>query len=360
MGVGVFGIPFAFAKAGFAVGIGFLFLVGVLTMIVNLMYGEVILRTTEKHQLVGYANKYLGIWAKRGVFFAVVLTTYGALLAYLIVAGDFMDTLISPLVFIPKTYYTLFFFIICSYLVIAGIRTVAKVEVVLSTLFALVIGGVVIAGFPHINSMNYLYINGSLWFLPYGVLLFAFSGLHSIALQRRYLVGREKHLKGSIVGGMVFVAILYLVFSLVVVGVSGDATSPDAISGLFASIGKPILVLASIFGLLAVSTSFILLGSALTDVFILDYKVKRVWALFLTLIPPLLLFSIGIRTFIDVISIVGSLAIALELVILIFIFAKAREKGDRIPEYSVSIPVWTLYSIALILAIGMVYAVIFL
>src|SRR3989338_2553881 len=84
VGVGVFGIPFAFAKAGFWIGLIFLILIGTVTYFLDVIYGEIVLRTSQAHQLVGYANLYLGVQWKRVMFFSIILTTYAALLAYII------------------------------------------------------------------------------------------------------------------------------------------------------------------------------------------------------------------------------------------------------------------------------------
>src|SRR3989344_7749641 len=85
VGVGVFGVPFSFAKAGFSVGFLFLLLTGFLTLIINMMFGEVVLRTKERHQTVGYAGLYLGPVWKGVMFFAMVLSIYAAMLAYIII-----------------------------------------------------------------------------------------------------------------------------------------------------------------------------------------------------------------------------------------------------------------------------------
>src|SRR3990167_7793145 len=88
VGVGVFGIPFAFSKAGFWVGFLFLIFIGFITFLLNLMYGEVVLRTHDSHQITGYTEKYLGTWFKIAIFFSVSLALYSALLVYIIIAGD--------------------------------------------------------------------------------------------------------------------------------------------------------------------------------------------------------------------------------------------------------------------------------
>jgi len=355
VGVGVFGVPFSFAKAGFLVGFLFLLLTGFLTLVVNAMFGEVILRTEKRHQIVGYADLYLGpIW-KKIMFLATVLSIYGAMLAYIIISGDFLSNVLSPFFYLSNTAYSYFFAFILSFLLLTGLKRVSVVEFILTLLFIFIVLLVFGFGFNSVDFNNLKNFNLEFWFLPYGVLLFAFAGMSSIPIQREILRGAESKLKKSILWAVLMVGILYTIFAFTVVGVSGDITSPDAITGLFDFLGGKTVVLGSIFGVLAVGTSFLMLGSALDEVFRWDYGLKKGWAWLLVVLPPLALFFIGLRTFIDVISFVGSLAVGLILLILIFMYMAAKTKGDREPEYNLSIPRWFLYSMAGLFLAGIVY-----
>src|SRR3989344_777975 len=355
VGVGVFGVPFSFAKAGFRAGFLFLLLIGFLTLVINIMFGEVILRTEKRHQIVGYADLYLGPVWKKVMFLATVLSIYGAMLAYIIISGDFLSNVLSPFFYLSSTAYSYFFAFILSLLLLTGLKRVSVVEFVLTLLFILIVLMVFGFGFNNVNFENLKTFNLEFWFLPYGVLLFAFAGMSSIPIQREILRGAEFKLKKSILWAVLMVGILYTIFAFTVVGVSGDITSPDAITVLFDFLGGKIVVLGSIFGVLAVGTSFLMLGSALDEVFRWDYGVKKGWAWLLVVLPPLGLFFIGLRTFIDVISLAGSLAIGLILLVLIFMYMAAKTKGDREPEYNLSIPKWFLYSMAGLFLSGIVY-----
>ena len=355
VGVGVFGIPFAFAKAGFWIGLIFLILIGTVTYFLDVIYGEIVLRTNQAHQLVGYAKLYLGDQWKRVMFFSIILTTYSALLAYIIIAGDFLSNILSPFFYLSATSFSLWFFAITSLLVLAGIRAVAWVELALACLFIIVILLVFGFGAGDINFSNYSVVNSEFWFFPYGVLLFAFAGLSSIPIQRGILIGGENFFKKSILAAVVLVGALYLVFGFTVVGISGEATSPDAISGLIDFVGSEVIFLGSLFGVAAVSTSFLMLGTAMLEVFHLDYGLNRKSSWLLVVAPPLTLFLGGLRNFIDVIGLAGGVAIGLEAFVLILIFIKSKSHGDRVPEYSLNLPAWLLYFIGVIFIGGVVY-----
>ena len=355
VGAGVFGIPFAFAKAGFWIGFLFLIGTGLATLFLYFIYSEVILRTHQSHQMVGYTQLYLGNFWKRLLFFSLLLTTYAALLAYIIISGEFLPNVLSSVFYLSSSSFSIWFFAVASFLVLLGIRTVAWVELGFSFLFIAVIALIFGFGIGDVDFSNYFYINIDFWFFPYGVLLFAFGGLSAIPIQRRILEGNEGYFKKAILTAVLVVAVLYFIFGFTVLGISGDTTTPDAISGLIDQIGGRIVFLGSLFGIMAVSTSYLMLSTALLEVFMLDYGMSRKVSWALVVFPPLALFLGGLRNFIDVISLGGAVGIGLEAFILIFMYIKAKSHGDRIPEYSLQVPVWALYLIALIFAGGVGY-----
>jgi len=356
VGVGVFGIPFAFAKAGFWVGFSFLIFISFTTLLLNLMYGEIVLRTHDEHQITGYTEKYLGPWFKRAIFFSIALALYSALLVYVVLAGDFLNNIFSSVFYASPTTYSLLFFLVISVLVLLGIKRISWVELFLVGLYAVVILLIFGVGINKIGLSNFGGIQSEFWFLPYGVLLFALAGFSAIPIQRDILRGQEKYLKKSIWLAVFLVSMLYLIFAFTVVGVSGSITTPDAISGLYEFLGGKIIFLGSLFGILAVSTSFLMLGSAFLDMFHLDYDVPRKGAWLLVLAPPLVLFLGGLRTFIDIISLAGSVAIGLEGIVLTFVYIKAKSKGDRVPEYSLELPRFLYYLLIFVFGAGIVYA----
>ena len=124
------------------------------------------------------------------------------------------------------------------------------------------------------------------------------------------------------------------------------------------NLGGIIIFLGSLFGFLAVSTSYLMLGTGLLEIFKLDYGFNRGVSWLFVVLPPLALFLGGLRNFIDVISLAGAVAIGLEAFVLIFVFIKAKTHGDRIPEFSLKIPAWVLYLLALVFVGGIGYTLI--
>jgi hypothetical protein len=137
----------------------------------------------------------------------------------------------------------------------------------------------------------------------------------SIALSARpQLVNR------SITTAIVIVSVLYTFFALTVVGISGDITSPDAFTGLYDVLGPTVVMIGSLLGILTTSTSFVMLGAALFETFTLDYRVPRLAAWGLTIVPPVGLFLSGLRNAIDVIGLAGGVAIGVQCVVILLAY----------------------------------------
>ena len=358
VGVGIFGIPLAFAKSGFLVGFVFLIIIALVTLLIDLVYGEIILRTEEKHQLVGYTEYYLGPIAKRIIFFTITLSIYAALLAYMIIAGDFLHNILSSFFYVPATNYSFLFYILVSFLIFFGIKRFTWLELSLIVLFLIAVLTIFFVGVEKIDMSNYYSLNAGYWFLPYGVLMFAFAGMSGISIQRQVLKGKENKFKKSIFLAIIFTAVLYLIFAFTVVGISGESTLPDSISGLYDILGSKIVIIGSLFGILAVLSSYLMLGSALMETFSYDYKSSKIVSWLFVVIPPLILFLTGSRNFIDIISLAGSVAIGIEAITVILIYSRSKKHGDRIPEYSLNISKWWLYILMVMFLGGVIYALI--
>ncbi|PIR06178.1 MAG: hypothetical protein COV55_04680, partial [Candidatus Komeilibacteria bacterium CG11_big_fil_rev_8_21_14_0_20_36_20] len=59
-GAGIFGVPYAIAKSGWILGIIYFVVLGIIILLIHLMYGEVTLRSKEKHRLPGFVSKFIG------------------------------------------------------------------------------------------------------------------------------------------------------------------------------------------------------------------------------------------------------------------------------------------------------------
>ena len=126
IGAGILGLPYVFAQSGFLAGLFWLIVLGAVMIFVNLTLSETILRTKGKHQLSGYAEKYLGRWGKYAMFFAMLFGIYSALLAYLIGEGESLSKLlpgnINPILL------GIAFWLVMTLLLREGLRGLKKIE----------------------------------------------------------------------------------------------------------------------------------------------------------------------------------------------------------------------------------------
>src|SRR3989344_4911259 len=151
IGVGIFGVPFVFAKAGFLTGLFFLAGLTALILAINLAYGEIILRTDQTHHLVGYAGIYLGDLVKKVAFFTFLLGIYSALLAYIVVAGEFLTNVVSLKFYFPPGSLSIVFFVAGALAVAAGLKTLARVDFWVASFYVVAVAGIGLLGISHIE-----------------------------------------------------------------------------------------------------------------------------------------------------------------------------------------------------------------
>jgi len=347
IGAGILGIPFVVAKAGFWTGIANIVFLGIVAMMLYLYLGEVALRTKGNHQLTGYAEKYLGKKGKFLMALAMIFGIYGALIAYLLGVGQAVAAIFggNPLI------YSLIFFGIVSLIIYMGLKKVAEAELYMLPLILLAVILISILSFSHIDVGNLTSFNFYNLFIPYGVVLFAFLGSTAIPEMEMELGKNEKLMKKAIIIGMLIPMIIYIIFALFVVGVSGLATSEVATVGLGEMIGEHMVLIGNIFAVITMSTSFLALGLALQQMYNYDYKLHKSISWALTCLIPLGIALWGIATFSKALEISGILAGGLTGILIVLMSIKAKKLGKRKPEYKMPIN-WLIAALFIALFIG--------
>lgn len=321
IGAGIFAIPHVISQAGLPIGLVYLLGLGILNLLLNLLYGEVILRTPGDHQLTGYAEIYLGKKGKAIATTAMFISLYGALLAYLLKIGQFCALVFG---FANPLFFSLLFFTFASLAIILGLKTISQIEIILSASIITLIGIIaflaknsfVFSNYP-LNPANFSSI-----FLPYGVILFALSGSAAIPEMEEILRQDHKNLKKAILFGSLIPLIAYLIFALSIVGVSGMKTSDDAISSLVGILPNWITKVGASLGILTMSTSFLSLGYVLREVYHRDFKLPKPLALFLACVPALALLLAGAKNFIQILEITGAFSGGLTGILIILLYGR--------------------------------------
>lgn len=358
VGLGMFGIPYTASRAGFFVGIGYILSLGIVMLLIHLIYGEVIERTKERHRLTGYVEKYLGKKWKKFAGIAIILGVYITLLAYIIVGGKFL-ALLFPGILDPFTLGIIFWFVL-SVAVWRGMRTIAAVELGMTAFLILFVVILFVWGVGDIELQNFSAPNLSDIFLPYGVVLFALSGIFAISEIRELLKMDGKRYKQLIVWGSLIPVVIYLIFTVLVVGISGTGTSEEALHGLVAHLGAGITRLGAVFGIFAIATSYLVIGSNLKHTFEYDWHMKRIFSALSATFIPVILFILGLQKFIQVISFSGAIFGAIMGIFVVLIYQKAILSGDKEPGYVLNVPKFVLWGLVALFALGGVYEIIYL
>ena len=223
IGAGVIGLPYVIQKAGFLTGLLVIILVVLIMTLINFYLAEIVLRTKNKHQIPGLGGIYLGKFGKYFISIFYVLGIYGALTAYIIAAGQVLSAIFN----------------FGNYL-----------KLIIITLLIIFL-------FPYVNFSNLLEFNFKNLLIPYGVIIFAFTGFSAIP-EMAYELKNKINLRKAIIYAMLITFVIYSLFCLVMIGISGkDITQVATLSlenlGNFSLFGN-------LFSLLALSTAFIGLG----------------------------------------------------------------------------------------------------
>jgi len=356
IGAGVFGIPYVIAKSGVFVSLFYFLILGFIVLFLHLFFGEIVLRSGEKHRLVGYTEKYLGKKAKILVTLSVILGTIGALLAYIILGGKFLK-IVLPFSF-SVFQFTLILWAGLSFFVFWGIRSIAPFELLMNIGLFGAFMLIFIFCFPKIETSNFLSFNKTYLFLPFGIFLFSLIGWNAVP-EIEGILTKKASLKKVILYSIIISTIFYFLFGLIVSGVTGSQTTKEPFSGLLPFLGNKIIVLGGIFGLLAVSTSFLVLANYLKNTLFLDYHLPYLLSFLLAVFLPLSLFLAGIREFIPVIAFVGTFVGLIEGVVISLIYKKAKKIKERTPAYILKVPDFLIYLTIVILILGTLSQIIY-
>lgn len=354
IGAGIFGLPFAAVKSGFMPAVMLLIALGIITLVTNLMFAEVSLRTKKRGRMVCYCEKYFGKSGKVAATLIALFSLYSSILAYIIVGGIFLSSIFSKTFGGDEFSYGTIIFIFVSAGIYMSLKLINVIELAMVVLLFAAIFGIMFKGMYFVDAGNLFTYNISQSFFPFGVILFSLGALSVIPEFEHIIKKKQARIKSAIVFGTLIPVIIYILFMAVVVGVTGQNTTEDALTGLNIAIGDGVIALGLIFGVIAIVTSYLIIGINLKEIFWYDFGLseKKSWAL--TCFVPFAVFALGIRDFITVVSITGSIAGGLTGIIVVILFYAAKKKGDVKPPFEMKIPLLASSFIVAVYLLGMV------
>ena len=322
------------------------------------MYGEITLRTTSNGRLVGYCEKYLGKKGKIIATFITLFSLYSSMLAFMIIGGVFGKAVFSPFLGGSEFSYSIVMFVLISAGIYIGLKLIGFVEFLMVIFLFIAIFGIIFKGLPIVDMSNLATNNSSQFFFPFGAILFSIGVLSAIPELEHIMKKKQEQIKDVIIIGNIIPIVVYILFVIVVLGITGKETSEEALHGLSLSVGNGIVTLGLIFGIFAIATSFLMLGMSLKETFWYDYHLseKKSWAL--TCIVPLIVFVLGLRDFVTVVNIAGGIAGGFVGILIIIVFYKAKKMGDTKPSYSIKVPITISLAMIAIYSAGIILQII--
>jgi amino acid permease len=356
IGVGFLGLPYVAAQSGFLLVAVYLIVLGCVMCLIHLAWGEIVLRTPGKVRLPGVVAHYFGRRAENLVLLNFSLGLIGTLLAYIIIGGQFLGSLIGTSFVGSELLYALVFFSVGSLLIYRDVKSIVRTEVWMMGAFFLVLILFLFSSFSKIKIDNLVLapaLNLTNLILPYGIVLFSLAG-NSVIPEIIDILGKKKmshtleHQEAAklpkVVGlATVIVVATYIIFTILVFGITGKYASDEALSGLSFDLPRQILRFLFLLGFLAVFTSFLSIGLAFKKMLWYDYKLTPSLAWFLSMFVPLSLFLAGAKNYLAVIGLVGAISIGIEGVVIFVTYKKARRASDFVPAYDLKLPNWSLY-----------------
>ena len=251
----------------------------------------------------------------------------------------------------------LIFFVIAAIILFVGLKILKVFELWMVLALLLVVFLIFIFGFSAVDLNNYKNIQLNGWLIGYGLMLFAYGGAASIVPLREILRGHEQQVKRAVTIATVIPIVVYVFFSLIVVGVTGLATTEVATIGLGEKSGQAIIIFGNLFAFFAMGTSFLTIATTLKEFFHYDLKLPRITSLALTLALPFFIFLFIARGFVDTMGVVGGVAFGLSGIIMVLMFWRAKKLGDRQPEFSLAKLKVVGSVLILMFLVGLVYTI---
>lgn len=350
IGVGFLSLPYITLKVGTWPMLFYFAILIPLVVFIHVIFGMICLKTPDFKRWPGFIGFYFGDNIKKIMSIFIISGSFGVFLIYLIIGSQFLTSIFSPIFGGGQLNYLLLYFILASLLIYFGIKAVSKFEFWALFLLAASLFVILINGFGRINLDNILIPFAGRFsnlFLPYGAILFSLWGTGLIPETEEMITGRKDTLKKIIMISTLIPATIYLFFTFLVLAISGASTTESALIGLRYFLGGPVISIALFIGVITTFTCFISQGLLLKKVFMYDMGLKEFPAWLITCFVPLILFLLGLNSFITLISFVGGVLLSIEGILILLIYKKIG--GKKI----------IVYPLALFFILGIIYSVVY-
>ncbi|MDD2224827.1 MAG: aromatic amino acid transport family protein [Candidatus Shapirobacteria bacterium] len=291
MGAGIFALPYFLYNSNFFWSVIGMFLIALVTAVVNIFYVQIICNTQGDHQLPGYAKKYLGEKFKYLALMSLIISGLGVMLACIKLGSGFIQILL-PI----NSFFSVAFFLL---LIIVGyLLKIKKIKIILDYLpFVAILIVLLLLQIVLINPLPKIGLQ-SFNLAFFGVVVFALSGFTVIPEMEEILRGEKKvkiKLTWASIMGLFLAFVVYVIFSYAIIKLVGNNLTEDSVTGL-AKTSYLVAIIISVFGLLATFKGSINFMNVFHEIFYRDFKVpEKISSLLAVFLPiaTLLLFNLS-------------------------------------------------------------------
>ncbi len=350
IGVGFLSLPYVAQRVGVLAMLFYFIVLTALVVCIHVIFGQVSLKTPDFKRWPGFVGFYLGRWPKRIMLVFMTLGIFSVMLIYLIVGSQFLSVILGQ----NAVVCALGYFLLASLFVGLGVKAISKVDFLVLSLLLIISCLVFVKGFSHIRLQNLnllpagtLGFGASNLFLPYGAILFSLWGANFIPEIEEMVRGNKKSLKKIIIISTLITATFYVLFTFLVLSISGGATTESALLGLKPFLAGTAIFIALLMGVVTTFIAFIAEGLLLKKIFIYDMGFSNLPAFILTCFVPLILFLLGFNSFIPLISFIGGFLLSIDGILILLMY---RKIGGRAA---------IVYPLMLVFALGIVYELVY-
>ncbi|MGC9610674.1 MAG: aromatic amino acid transport family protein [Minisyncoccia bacterium] len=328
LGAGIFSLPYVVGWLGVPLGFSYLALFALVYFSIHLMYARLILKVGPGHNFLSLTEEFLPGKLKFLSDIAILGELVLTLTIYLILAPVFIRTIFN----INAPTALLFFWAVGTAFIFVKLKWLGLVEILgVLSILALVL----IIFFPVASNLSGLPLSPRssgwmFWLLPFGPLLFAFSGRPAVSkmIEVYRSADSDFSINKAIFLGTFLPALLYAGFVAAVL-VLNPAVGPD----MFGALNFPpfLLGILGFLGLVSIWTSYFMIGLNLKEILRQDLRWNKFLSGITVIFLPLIFYVLGFQNFLETIGIVGGVFLALEGIFITAMWRKVfRENKLRV------------------------------
>lgn len=322
IGAGMLALPILTGLSGFCPSLIALLLSWAFMTFTGLLLVEVNGWFKTQVNLITMAEETLGRKGRLAAWLSYLFLFYSLLVAYTAASGTVFSAILEALfsISIAPAMASLFFTLLFGYIVFLGTRTVDLFNRILMAGLIISYLGMIGFGLTRIDPQLLCHSAPQLTLLSLPVLVVSFGFQNMIPSLTAYLNGSLKKVRLTIIGGGLISLCIYLIWSLLVLGVVAPediqvsyAKGEEATVPLKAAIGSHAIThFAQGFAFFAIVTSFLAQGLTLTHFLCDGFKKQPTqknlsFFVFLALAPPLFLALYHPQIFFRALSFAGGI-----------------------------------------------------